>query len=74
MAVIMKDKVMMMYDHIRASVDVDPWAIKVLQNVLDAHLADGCKGCVFEDVEEWELPCGKCRRNSKDYWRAEAKE
>lgn len=35
--------------------------------------ADGCQGCAFElDVEEWELPCVKCKRNCKDYWRAKA--
>lgn len=32
--------------------------------------ADGCVGCAFENVEEWELPCAKCMRNCKDYWRA----
>lgn len=32
--------------------------------------ADGCFGCAFEDVNEWEMPCAKCKRNSKDYWRA----
>ena len=32
--------------------------------------ADGCVGCKFADVEEWEMPCAKCKRNSKDYWRA----
>lgn len=31
--------------------------------------ADGCLGCAFEHVEEWELPCAKCKRNCKDYWR-----
>lgn len=29
----------------------------------------GCKGCAFEDVEEWEMPCAKCQRNCKDYYR-----
>ena len=66
----MKDKAMMMYDHIRSSVDVDPWAIKELRKVLDAYLADGCCGCAFEDVAEWEMPCQKCKRNCKDFWRA----
>ena len=66
----MKDKVMMMYDHIRSSVDVDPWAIEELRKVLDAYLADGCSGCAFEDKEEWEMPCCKCSRNCKNYWRA----
>lgn len=65
----MKDKAMMMYDHIRSSADVDPWAITELRKVLDASLADGCLGCAFESVEEWEMPCKKCRRNCKDYWR-----
>ena len=66
----MKDKILMMYDHIRSSVDVDPWAIKELRKALDAYLADGCSGCAFEDKEEWELPCTICSRNCKDYWRA----
>ena len=66
----MKDKVMMMYDHIRSSTDVDPWAIEELRRVLDAYLADGCSGCAFGDREEWEMPCLKCKRNCKDYWRA----
>ena len=30
---------------------------------------DGCTDCAFEDVDEWELPCRKCKRNCKDYWR-----
>jgi hypothetical protein len=29
----------------------------------------GCDGCAFEDVEEWEMPCAKCMRNCKDYYR-----
>ena len=32
--------------------------------------ADGCQGCEFESTEEWEMPCAKCRRACKDYWRA----
>lgn len=31
--------------------------------------ADGCTGCEFECVEEWEPPCDRCRRSCKDYWR-----
>lgn len=70
----MKDKVMMMYDHIRSSTDVDPWAIEELKKVLDAYLADGCVDCAFEDKEEWELPCTICSRNCEDYWRAKEEE
>ena len=29
----------------------------------------GCNGCTFEDVDEWEMPCAKCKRACKDYWR-----
>ena len=29
----------------------------------------GCEHCAFEDVEEWELPCCKCKRGCKDYYR-----
>jgi len=69
---VMKDnKAIRMYDHIRSSVDVDPWAMDILQEVLEAYLADGCQGCIYEDVNEWEMPCKKCKRNCKDYWRSE---
>lgn len=32
--------------------------------------AGGCTGCAFEDREEWDMPCSRCNRNCKDYWRA----
>lgn len=32
--------------------------------------ANGCIGCAFSNVEEWEMPCAKCSRGCKDYWRA----
>ena len=45
----------------------------IIQGRVDARVmkenADGCIGCAFEDVNEWEMPCAKCKRNSKDYWR-----
>ena len=45
-----------------------------IQGTIDAinmrEKADGCLGCAFEDVNEWEMPCAKCKRNCKDYWRA----
>lgn len=31
-----------------------------------------CTGCAFEDVNEWEMPCAKCKRGRKDYWRKKA--
>lgn len=35
--------------------------------------ADRCVGCAFTECEPWELPCAKCKRNAKDYWRPENK-
>ena len=32
-------------------------------------VADGCVGCAFTSTYEWELPCRKCKRNCKDYYR-----
>lgn len=32
----------------------------------------GCSSCAFEDVDEWEMPCAKCKRGCKDYWRKKA--
>lgn len=29
----------------------------------------GCEGCAFEAVEDWEMPCAKCMRGCKDYYR-----
>ena len=65
----MKEKVMMMYDHILSSADVESWAKAEFKRMLGAFLADGCSGCAFYDKEEWEMPCRKCKRNCKDYWR-----
>lgn len=65
----MKDKAMMMFDHIRSVPEVDTWEIKELQKALDAYLADGCRGCAFESEKEWVMPCKKCKRNCKDYYR-----
>ena len=30
---------------------------------------EGCAGCTYETVEEWNLPCCKCSRCCKDYYR-----
>lgn len=52
-------------------------AIEMAINALENHMkenADGCAGCAFEDVEEWEMPCRKCKRNNKDYWRRKRSE
>ena len=44
--------------------------VQALEKQIKKEKADGCAGCAFEDVEEWEMPCRKCKRNCKDYWRA----
>lgn len=44
--------------------------IELLLELLEMRRkADGCYGCAFENVEEWEIPCVKCKRGCKDYWR-----
>ena len=50
----------------------DAEALKEAIAALEREDADGCEGCAFTDVEEWEMPCRKCRRANKDYWRAKA--
>lgn len=45
-------------------------ALDMAIKVLDRQNADGCTGCAFGSVEEWEMPCCKCKRGCKDYWRA----
>jgi hypothetical protein len=47
---------------------------KYIFQLEDQINADGCKECAFEDVHPWEMPCDRCKRNSKDYWRAKAVE
>ena len=42
----------------------------ILAEAQQKQEADGCQGCAFVDTEEWEMPCVKCKRNCKDYWRA----
>ena len=32
--------------------------------------SDGCKGCKYEDKEEWEEPCRRCKNSYKNMWRA----
>lgn len=31
---------------------------------------DGCKGCKYDDKEEWEEPCKRCRNAHKNMWRS----
>lgn len=54
------------------------YAHGLIQGRVDARVmkqdADGCAGCAFEDVESWQMPCERCARNCKDYWRAKAVE
>lgn len=40
-----------------------------MQKDIEIAEADGCEGCAFTDVNEWEMPCVKCKRGCKDYWR-----
>lgn len=47
-------------------------AIEKAIKAIELEKADGCQGCAFEDREEWELPCDRCKRAKKDYWRGKA--
>lgn len=42
----------------------------ILQVAEEKARADGCIGCAFDSIEEWQEPCCKCSRNCKDYWRS----
>lgn len=48
--------------------------VKILEAIVEKEKADGCQMCAFENTEEWELPCRKCKRNCKDYWRPKKEE
>lgn len=43
--------------------------LEQLKTIIESLEADGCEGCAFEDREEWEEPCRRCKRNHQDYWR-----
>ena len=50
--------------------NVDIEALDMAIKALDRQNADGCTGCTFANVEEWEMPCVRCKRGCKDYWGA----
>ena len=37
--------------------------------ILNQFPFECCTGCAYEAVEEWDLPCCKCSRGTKDYYR-----
>lgn len=41
-----------------------------LDKAREQAMADGCWECAFVEKAEWEMPCSRCKRNCKDYWRA----
>ena len=43
--------------------------LEVIKELIERKNADGCVNCAFEGVEEWEMPCCKCKRACKDYYR-----
>ena len=51
------------------SKEIDLIANRVVEKLKTAE-HDGCKGCAFIDVEDWEMPCLECKQNKTDYWRA----
>ena len=65
----MKDKTVMMLDHILSNNTVEEWAKEKLKETVSSYLSDGCTGCEFVKVNSWEMPCKACVRNARDYWR-----
>ena len=55
--------------HSAMTVEAFEKADAIMAEVQKREEADGCQGCVFNEVEEWEMPCRKCKRACKDYWR-----
>jgi len=43
--------------------------LQILEAIIERDKADACGKCAFAGREEWEMPCAKCSRASKDYWR-----
>ena len=43
--------------------------MQVLEAIMERDKADACGKCAFFGRDEWEMPCSKCSRNCKDYWR-----
>ena len=43
--------------------------LEQLKTIIESLESDGCDECAFEDKEEWEEPCRRCKRNHQDYWR-----
>lgn len=54
--------------------DIVEDALYFVSKFVAQNNADGCAGCAFEEVNEWEMPCAQCKRNCKDYWRHKADE
>lgn len=47
---------------------------EILELIEAKEKADGCSGCAFESVEEWQDPCRQCKRGCKDYYRPKESE
>jgi len=71
------------FEHLKKQLEhaqgIDADAVRVYVEELASVLhevevarTDGCEGCAFMTCEEWEMPCMKCKRACKDYWRAKA--
>lgn len=43
--------------------------MQVLEAIIEKDKADACSKCAFFGRDEWEMPCAKCSRASKDYLR-----
>lgn len=66
------------YEDAKRKLDNNEITIGEFAKIVDVEVRDfgsnGCQDCAFESVEEWEMPCCKCLRCCKDYWRLKPKE
>lgn len=54
--------------------DFNSLLMDALDKAREQAKADGCWECAFVGKAEWEMPCSRCKRNCKDYWRAKPRE
>lgn len=44
-------------------------AVEALTEKAERCKADGCNGCAYYGRDLWEMPCAKCSKNCKNFWR-----
>lgn len=47
------------------------WRAEAIQKWVDSKEEKTCSRCIHYDKEEWELPCVRCSKGNKDYWKGD---